>query len=152
MIHTIKINQKYVYCRTSPGLGVEWWVKMIVRDGRAGEKYRNTIVQQGRAGFNNGSNIRNDRWEILNLHLSGVNSNPLPWLYTQILWHLVVLHDLRFSTFQNFQTFPCVWVFLTKFKSTDANAGVHQNASCSHYLITRFVSVLICPNFDTCSN
>ena len=48
MIHTIKINQKYVYCRTSPGLGVEWWVKMIVRDGRAGEKYSKLCNREGR--------------------------------------------------------------------------------------------------------
>ena len=55
-------------------------------------------------------------------------------------------------TFQNFQTFPCVRVLLTNLRSTDTNAGVHQNESCSHYFITRFVSVLICPKFDTFSN
>ena len=46
MIHTLKINQKYVDCRTSPGFG-GWVVGKNVRDERVEEKYSKLGNREG---------------------------------------------------------------------------------------------------------
>lgn len=43
----IKLTRNNVYCKTLQGLGVGWRVKMVVKDGRAGEKYSKLCNREG---------------------------------------------------------------------------------------------------------